>query len=286
MKQLVFVFGTLKEGFPNFATNQGVRIPGAFVTRERYPLYLVGERCSPWLVDQPGEGARVCGQVFEVDEAALAAMDALERVTEPDGYRRVAIEVVADGAQGGPTLRPFVYLKPAQHFDPSQARLGPLGEYTLEHVARYRPRAAYGLTGQCHCGNIHVAMQLTREPTSYAPRACDCDFCRQHGAAYLSDPQGKLAIQIRDSDGVSRYRQGSGTAEFVLCRHCGVLVAVTCLEDGHLYAAVNSRAVGAGHAGFAAEVPVSPKTLSVDQKLARWTANWFADVTIDAEPLA
>jgi hypothetical protein len=65
-----------------------------------------------------------------------------------------------------------------------------------------------------------------------------------------------------------------------------VLVAVTCIEDGHLYAAVNSRAVGGGHAGFAAEVPVSPKTLSVDQKLARWTTNWFADVTIDAEPLA
>ncbi|HYP70984.1 MAG TPA: gamma-glutamylcyclotransferase family protein, partial [Variovorax sp.] len=89
MNHLVFVFGTLKEGFPNFATNKGRRLPGVFLTKDRYPFYLVGERHSPWLVDQPGEGERVVGQVFEVDKVALAAMDALERIHEPDGYRRV-----------------------------------------------------------------------------------------------------------------------------------------------------------------------------------------------------
>ena len=62
----VFVFGTLKEGFPNFATNRGRRVAGDFVTKERYPFYLVGERHSPWLIDQPGEGERIVGQVFEV----------------------------------------------------------------------------------------------------------------------------------------------------------------------------------------------------------------------------
>jgi len=143
MQQLVFVFGTLKEGFPNFAANRGVRVPGVFRTRERYPLYLVGARCSPWLIDLPGEGAHVCGQVFAVDAAALAAMDALERVTEPDGYRRVAIDVEAQGPEGVQMLRPFVYLKPAQHFSLADARMGPLGEYTAEHAARYRPRATH-----------------------------------------------------------------------------------------------------------------------------------------------
>jgi gamma-glutamylaminecyclotransferase len=140
MKQLVFVYGTLKEGFPNYATNQGVRLPGVFRTRERYPLYLVGDRCSPWLIDMPGDGEHISGQVFEVDHAALAAMDTLERVAEPDGYRRVAIEV--DGLQDVQTLRPFVYLKQAQHFSLSEARMGPLCEYTVDHVALYRPRAA------------------------------------------------------------------------------------------------------------------------------------------------
>src|SRR3954469_2278028 len=91
---LVFVFGTLKEGFPNHAVNRGERMPGTFVTREPYPLYLVGDRHSPWMIDTPGEGHRVAGQVFRVDAVTLSAMDRLERVGERGGYRRKLIEVV------------------------------------------------------------------------------------------------------------------------------------------------------------------------------------------------
>lgn len=139
--QRVFVFGTLKEGFPNFATNKGRRLPGEFVTKERYPFYLVGERHSPWLLDQPGQGERVVGQVFEVDEAALAAMDLLERTHEPDGYRRTRIAVEAHGVAGNPApIDVFVYMKQAGHFVGSQARLGPLREYLPEHAALYRSR--------------------------------------------------------------------------------------------------------------------------------------------------
>ncbi|SFM75452.1 gamma-glutamylcyclotransferase family protein [Variovorax sp. OV329] len=133
----VFVFGTLKEGFPNFATNRGRRLPGSFVTRERYPLYLVGERHSPWLVDRPGEGERVAGQVFEVSEEALAAMDALERIHAPDGYRRLRITVEAE--RGG-TFEVFAYLKQAGDLLAAEVRMGPLAEYKPEHAALYRPR--------------------------------------------------------------------------------------------------------------------------------------------------
>ena len=140
MKHLVFVFGTLKEGFPNFATNKGRRLPGVFVTEDCYPLYLVGERHSPWLVDRPGEGERVAGQVFEVDETALAAMDALERIHEPDGYRRVRIPVVPDPGDGCASIDVFVYMKQARHFVQTEARVGPLREYMPEHAALYRPR--------------------------------------------------------------------------------------------------------------------------------------------------
>lgn len=140
MRPLVFVFGTLKEGFPNCATNHGKRVPGVFVTRQRYPLYLMGERHSPWLIDQPGIGERVQGQVFEVDQAALDAMDRLERVTEPDGYRRVVLEVASTEVGEPQTLQVFAYLKPLAHFVPGDARCGPLGAYTLEHAALYRRR--------------------------------------------------------------------------------------------------------------------------------------------------
>ncbi|MBO9647979.1 MAG: gamma-glutamylcyclotransferase [Variovorax sp.] len=141
MPNLVFVFGTLKEGFPNFATNKGARVGGTFVTVERYPLYLVGERFTPWLVDAIGEGEQVVGQVFEVDEPALAAMDALERITEPDGYRRVMLEVEALGDAQRTTLGVQVYIKPREQLAPTEVRLGPLQEYTLEHAKLYRRRS-------------------------------------------------------------------------------------------------------------------------------------------------
>jgi len=138
---LVFVFGTLKEGFPNFEANAGVRIPGIFVTHERYPFYLVGQRHSPWLLNTPGRGEHVLGQVFQVDLEALDQMDLLERVGEPDGYERVQIQVTSQSQDSGGPISVFAYLKPSRSLEGSEVIAGPLAEYTLEHAARYRKRA-------------------------------------------------------------------------------------------------------------------------------------------------
>lgn len=140
MSHLLFVFGTLKEGFPNFRSNTGVRLPGEFITQQRLPLYLVGERHSPWLINAPGQGYQVAGQVFRVDQAALDQIDALERINEPDGYRRLSIAVVARDSANKASGAVFAYLKPPEQFSPSSARQGPLAEYTLEHAALYRSR--------------------------------------------------------------------------------------------------------------------------------------------------
>ncbi len=146
MTHLVFVFGTLKEGFPNFATNRGKRVAGEFSTVERYPLYLIGERFSPWLVFSGGEGERVAGQVFEVDQAALDAMDVLERVTEADGYRRVsiAVERIDGESESRAELSVQAYVKEPEHFRAADVKAGPLGEYTMEHAGLYRSRASLG----------------------------------------------------------------------------------------------------------------------------------------------
>ena len=135
---LVFVFGTLKSGFPNFATNRGVQVGGVFVTCQPYPLYLVGERHSPWLMDEPGSGLRVAGELFRVDAESLAAMDKLERITQPDGYRRVLVDV--ECAETAACHQAYVYLKPPGQLGAAQIRKGPLAAYTLDHASLYRPR--------------------------------------------------------------------------------------------------------------------------------------------------
>jgi gamma-glutamylaminecyclotransferase len=134
---LVFVFGTLKHGFPNFATNAGRRVGTVFRTLDRHPLLLVGERHVPWMIDSPGEGERVAGEVYEVDAAALAAMDELEGIGRLDGYHRKGLNVQGLDER---IVHAQVYMKHAHQLVTSAVKLGPLAEYTLEHAALYRRR--------------------------------------------------------------------------------------------------------------------------------------------------
>jgi hypothetical protein len=135
------------------------------------------------------------------------------------------------------------------------------------------------VSGGCHCGNIRMQVQLTREPVDYRPRACDCDFCRKHQAAYLSDPEGSLHLQITDNSEASRYRQGSGQAQLLLCKRCGVLVAAIFEADGQWHGAANARAVDAA-VSFGAQQSVSPQKLTATDKVRRWQEIWFHRVTL------
>ena len=137
----VFVYGTLKAGFPNHHHNQGALLELA-TTTESYPLYLVGPRRSPWLLDRPGQGFPVSGEVYAVDEPVLAQMDHLERVAEPDGYRRHSVSAVNASGQ---TMAVEIYLKPAGQLVDEPIRDGPFPDYTAELAALYRPRPSRGV---------------------------------------------------------------------------------------------------------------------------------------------
>ena len=143
MNERLFVFGTLKQGFCNFHVNAGRRVGDVFVTRERHPLYVIGPRHLPWLLERPGEGHAVRGQLFEVDPPALAAMDALERIHDPRWYQRRRIEVVEPASGGAPAgpIEAWVYFGSALGFEGQTVHAGPLAEYTLELEHRLRPTA-------------------------------------------------------------------------------------------------------------------------------------------------
>jgi len=132
----VFVYGTLKQGFRNFAVNRGLRIAGDFVTAQAYPLYVIGEFGLPWLVHAPGRGHAVRGQLFEVDAATLAAMDALERIHDAQWYTRRVLAVRP--TDGGADLPALAYFGDAERAAREAVHLGPLPEYLAEHQALYR----------------------------------------------------------------------------------------------------------------------------------------------------
>ncbi|MCP3666630.1 MAG: gamma-glutamylcyclotransferase [Gammaproteobacteria bacterium] len=138
MEFLVFVFGTLKRNFPNSHLNQGEQLPGDFRTLKPYPLYLVGDRCSPWMVNSPDQGFQVKGELYSIDKNALRALDRLERVSEDDGYKRETI-MIEEITHDQP-LEAFIYLKQSYDLDTKQIKLGPIPEYTLEMASIYKQR--------------------------------------------------------------------------------------------------------------------------------------------------
>lgn len=140
MSALVFVYGTLKEEFPNFSRNVGRRIEGTYRTRLPFPFYVVklhNEDRAPWLVNKPGHGLQVLGQVFKVDSEPLKAMDAFEEVGLPGGYVRVEVQVERLGRQDA-LHQVHAYMKDERQLKECLAIEGPFCEYTHELAVGYR----------------------------------------------------------------------------------------------------------------------------------------------------
>lgn len=135
------------------------------------------------------------------------------------------------------------------------------------------------LRGGCHCGRVRIEFGTSTSPADIHPRACDCSFCTRHGASYLSDPHGSLRIEVQGQDTISEYRQGSESARFLLCRCCGVLVAVVFDDAAGSYGAVNSRCIE-GDVVFGPLQTVSPQGLAGEEKRRRWATLWTPDVEL------
>ena len=94
--------------------------------------------------------------------------------------------------------------------------------------------------GGCHCGNLTVRFETARPPADFSVRSCQCSFCRRHGTRTIADPAGRMHLTVRDPAQLSRYRFGLKTADFLVCRECGVYVGATYHEGGRSWSLVNA----------------------------------------------
>lgn len=133
--------------------------------------------------------------------------------------------------------------------------------------------------GGCHCGAIRMTYSSAVPAAEHALRACQCSFCRRHGSIAVSDPDGAVEIRIGDEAKASRYRFGLGTADYIVCRECGVYVAAVMTEGGKSWsvAIVNALDDRVDFAG-----PVEPVDFSAEdegdrraRRRARWTPTIF-----------
>jgi hypothetical protein len=137
------------------------------------------------------------------------------------------------------------------------------------------------LRGGCHCGALEIALALSRPPEETTVRACACSFCRAHDARTATDPAGLVVLRARDPAVVARYRFGLGTADFLVCRRCGVYVAAIIDADEGPRATVNVNAL-ADAARFtreAASVDYGGETAEArrGRRAAAWTPARWAD---------
>jgi gamma-glutamylaminecyclotransferase len=134
---LLFVYGSLKQGFANERVNTGVRLAGTYRTRDLLPMYLVGDGHVPCIVLSPGTGHHVVGEVYRVAEQDLPQIDRLERVGLADGYERVSIDLERTDASPPEALSAFVYVKREAAVPVGSRRAGPLPEYTPQHARHF-----------------------------------------------------------------------------------------------------------------------------------------------------
>ena len=133
-------------------------------------------------------------------------------------------------------------------------------------------------TGGCHCENIKVGLRLTKPPDQMPLRSCSCSFCRSHGTRTISDRDGLVEITATDWSLVERYQFGSRTADYLLCRRCGVYVGAVCETSSGLRAVVNVNCLD-DRAAFT-QSPAAPDYDGepTDARLDRRSANWMPAV--------
>ncbi|HWA92420.1 MAG TPA: hypothetical protein VG889_20450 [Rhizomicrobium sp.] len=93
--------------------------------------------------------------------------------------------------------------------------------------------------GGCHCGNLSYAFEASAPLATLGLRADMCGFCRAHGARNTSDPDGRMRIRVRDAALLERYRFALKTADFLVCRRCGVYIGAM-LDEGWFTVNVNT----------------------------------------------
>jgi len=77
------------------------------ITKQRFPLVVKPPWYTPFLINSPGTGHRIAGEVYQIEDKTLQELDIFEKV--PAYYLRIPIEL--DEIEEGIKLSAFAYFK-------------------------------------------------------------------------------------------------------------------------------------------------------------------------------
>ena len=93
--------------------------------------------------------------------------------------------------------------------------------------------------GQCHCGAICVQLISDKRPSDQVLGACQCSFCRKHNARAFSHPGALVILTATDREQLQLYTFGLKTSKQVICRQCGVYVAMILVDGDQVWSVIN-----------------------------------------------
>jgi len=129
-------------------------------------------------------------------------------------------------------------------------------------------------TGSCHCGAIGFTLRTNIRPSRWSIRACQCSFCRAHDALSTSDPDGDLAFTANQPEMLQKYRFGLGTADFLLCRNCGIYVGAAIESGNGRFGIINTHALDMQPENLANPIPISYDSENTEGRVSRRGERW------------
>jgi hypothetical protein len=95
-----------------------------------------------------------------------------------------------------------------------------------------------------------------------------------HDALSTSDPAGELRFHCNDAEALQRYRFALKTADFLLCRHCGVYIGAVIEVDGNHFGIINTHALEAPPDDLADVCAISYDGEDVAGRVSRREERW------------
>lgn len=128
--------------------------------------------------------------------------------------------------------------------------------------------------GSCHCGAIGFLFRTAIEPDQWSIRACQCSFCRAHDALSTSDPGGDMSFIAKNPALLQKYRFGLKTADFLLCRECGVYIGALIETGGKSFGIINIHALRDAPPNLAPTAPISYDNEDTGGRVTRREQKW------------
>lgn len=128
--------------------------------------------------------------------------------------------------------------------------------------------------GRCHCGAIGYQYSSDIAPPDWSIRACQCAFCRAHDALSTSDPAGDIRFRCDDPALLQRYRFALRTADFLLCRNCGVYIGAVIETGKGRFGIINTHSLQEPPVDMADVAPISYDSEDTGGRVSRREDRW------------